>query len=122
MSDNKPVVGLVVPTTTEKLNGIMREYGAQLTAEVESETSGVHPDRRPVRRTRAPGKGRRSECVHLLTIAIQALQTAREAALLVRPDMPTHERERMLVPALSDAGLAVRSVQEAIERWEAGKS
>ncbi len=92
------------------------------TLDVVNETSGAHPDKRPNRiRTRGPGKGKRAECVLLLDIAIQALQTAKEAAVLVRTDMPTHERVRLLVPVLSDAGLAMRSVAEAVERWEAGK-
>jgi len=72
-------------------------------------------------RSRGPGKGRRAESVHLLTIAIQALQNAREGLLKVNADMPKHERDRLLIGPLSDVGLAVRSAAEALERLEAGK-
>ncbi len=138
MGEDNPVVGLVVPadcTTTvtwedtpygEAIRAAMLGVGPLDTIETEPanpllDTSGAHPDKRPNRiRTRGPGKGKRAECVLLLDIAIQALQAAKERALGVTADMPTHERMRLLVPVLSDAGLAMRSVEEAVERWERG--
>jgi|GEM_PF-5230197 len=71
-------------------------------------------------RTRGPGKGKRAETVHLLNAAIQALQNAREALIHVQTDMPKHERERLLIPVVSDTGFAGRNVAEALERWERG--
>jgi hypothetical protein len=108
------------PVTTTTFNDVL--HSEAVSDAVDELLSGAHPSKRPNRiRTRGPGKGKRAECILLLDIAIQALQTAREAAVKVTSDMPAHERARLLVPVLSDAGLAMRSVEEAVERWEAGK-
>jgi len=121
---NTPVVGLVVPTGTTRItwDDVLHSDAVVSAINNDEPQAAVAIGAKSVRlRSRGPGKGAKSDAVHLLTIAIQALQTAREQALLVRADMPKHERDRLLIPVLSDAGLAVRSTEEAIERWEAGK-
>ena len=84
------------------------------------DTAGAHPNKRPNRTSGR--KSRSGDVAQLLTIAIQALQNIRENALNVNADMPKHERERLLIAPLSDAGLAVRSVEEALEMLRRGRS
>lgn len=85
--------------------------------------SGAHPDKRPARkrvRTSGPGKGKKSDTAHLVVIAQQALQGLADRLASIPLDAPKHERDRLLIPVVSDAGLAVRSVNEAIWRWQRG--
>ncbi len=126
---HSPTVGLVVPAFAS-----MREDELVLSpsdaAAMETVLRSVLsadgktltlPDGR--RRIRTPGKGkaRRPDTVHLVEIALQELEKVQIALAAIDRDAPEHERKRRLIPVLSDAGLAMRSVQEAVERWEAGK-
>jgi len=123
VNDARPVVGLVVPASDTRLHGsrVTKPLDAPRLG-LEVETSGAHPDKRPIRaRTSGPGKGHRAESVHLLTIARDAINAALDGLRRVNADMPRHERDRLLIPVVSDAGFAGRSVAEAIERMEAGK-
>ena len=108
------------PVTTTTFNDV--PHSEAVSDAVDELLSGAHPDKRPNRiRTRGPGKGKRAECVHLLMIARDAIDSAIAAASIVKADMPAHERVRLLIAPKSDVGLVIRSAEEALERWEAGK-